>query len=556
MPFSIRPDKHIFALVAVLAMAVALVAAIGGGATRSEALEGQFLHFTGPDAGYLEVPDDPALNPTSEITIEAWVYVTSGVGWGTDGAGEGCPTIVGKNYQAAYWFGLDCNGSTALQFYAAGLGTNSVSTGSIDVNTWVHVAVTYDSTDVKFYVNGALDSTVNLGVAMTTSNYPLEIGRDVMWDSSPIGHIDEVHLWNVARTGTEVAADMDPIKTPQIGLVGAWNMEGSANATVGGFTGTLVGDAEFSGTPITPSPTLEPPFDKGDTDCNHAQTAADALPILYWISGSGTPLFPCENPSVTAAGGLSEWWDASSGAGYIEVPDDSALSPTDAITIELQINAWSYYSPDNLNTCPSLVGKGYHTAYWLGLCSGHLRFYPRGTGSQVDSDGALPLRQWVNVAVVADQTSVKFYINGELDSEFTNDAAPLTTDTNPLRIGSDFNYNYQPWASLDNVRIWNVARSEADIQADIAPPPVPPQAGLVADYPLDGNADDIANAHNGAAVGTVAYGTSLPSPYWPDINCSGLLDVHDVIDLLADTAGVALPFPLIGDCEAIGTATG
>jgi hypothetical protein len=556
MPLSVRPNGPVIVLLGIAAVALAFVAVFAGAATRSAAEEGQYLHFTGPDSGYIEVPDAPALDPTAEITIEAWVFIVSGNGWGVDAASEGCPTFVGKNYETAYWFGLDCNGSTNLQFYSQGSGSSVISTASISTGQWVHVAVTYDSASVRFYINGVLDSTIAVGGPLTTNTDPLQIGHDVSWDASPIGHIDEVHIWNIARSGTEIAADMDTIATPQIGLVGVWNMEGSPNANVGGFTGALVADAEFAGTPITASPTPEPPYLKGDTTCDHTTTIADALPYLNYISGISGWIHPCVNPiSDTSVQGFSQWWDASPGTGYIEVPDDDAINPTDAITIELRINLYSYFSPDG-NTCPSLVGKGYQTAYWVGICSGHLRFYPRGTGSSKDATGLVPLRQWTHIAVVADDTSVKFYINGQLDSEFTNDSAPLTTNDDNLRIGSDPDWSPEPWAAVQEVRIWNIARSQADIEDTMNDFLTTPQTGLVALYHLESDANDATGNHNGAAVGTVSFGNTLPPIYWPDINCDGFLNVPDLLSIIAGVAAVPDPDPLPNGCEAIGTPTG
>lgn len=554
MPISIRPHSPVLALLGIAAAALVLVAVFSGGTPRSAAEEGQYLHFTGPGSGYIEVPDAPALNPDSEITIEAWVFLTSGNGWGTDAEFEGCPTFVGKNYVLGWWFGLDCAGSTRLSFYPDGQDSHVLSIGSVPVGEWAHVAVTYDGFDVRFYINGALDSTVPAPGVPGSSDAPLRIGQDVEWDASPIGHIDEVHLWSIARSPAAVALDMDTITEPEVGLVGVWNMEGTPNADVGGFTGTLVDDAEFAGTPITPSPTIEPPFLKGDIDCDHSTTAADALPLILAASGvSGNPA-PCVTASVLSAAGVPEWWNASTGEGYIEIPHDDALNPEDAITIEARVNMYSFLSSNAFNSCVSLVGKGYQTAYWLGVCSGRLRFYPRGTGSNVDSPHVLPLREWTHVAVVADHTSVKFYVNGELDSEFTNDDEPLATNANVLRIGSDASWNQIPWAALQEVRIWDVARTQEEIQADMDTAITPPQDGLVAVYHLAGGPADATGAHDGVESDALTYGT-LPAPYWPDINCGGLIEVGDILTLIASVGGVPHFAGVPDGCEEIGTPT-
>jgi hypothetical protein len=551
MPLARNARRPVAALAGACAVTLALVATLGG-PSRSSAEQGQYLHFGGPGAGLLRVADAPSLSPASEITIEAWVYVTSGNAWP---AGD-CPSLVGKGRTSSYWLGLECGGSTALYFFP-GDGNSAVSAGSLPTGEWVHVAVTYDGAEVKFYINGILDSTVALIGALGSNNEPLYIGLDIDWVRSPIGHIDEVHVWSIVRSQQSVLADMDPITTPQIGLVGVWNMEGTPDADVGGFTGELIGDVEFAGTPITPSPSPEPPFKKGDIDCDHAITPHDALPPLKFLSSSGPPPVRCEEPLLFSSQGvLDTWWDASPGFGYIEIPHADALNPADEISIELWVNLWSYNSPNSLVTCQSLVGKGYQTAYWLGICSGHLRFYSRGNSSLLDSVGLVPLRQWVHIAVTADAATTRFFVNGQLQHESSDQAGPLTANAQPLRIGSDVNWNIRPWAALDDVRIWNVALTPEEIQGLMSNPPVYPASGLVAEYSLDGDAQDSTGSHNGADVGAVSYGTGLPSPHWHDINCSGLLDKMDALALLAHLAAVPEAAPLPEGCEPVGTPTG
>lgn len=546
--------RPLTALLAVPILTVLCVLALAGGTSRTAAEEGQYLHFGGPDSGYIEVPSDPALNPASEITIEAWVYLTSGAGWGAD-ADEGCPTFVGKNYKTGYWFGLDCNGSTKLRFYAT--GDKVVSNGSVPVNEWAHVAVSYDGAAVTFYINGVVDSTMPFMGVVSANTDPLQIGHDIAWDATPIGHIDEVHIWNIVRSKQAVALDMDTIKSPEVGLIGVWNMEGTPDATVGGFTGTLVGDVTFEGAPLTPSPTPEPPYQKGDDNCDHSLDPADLVPVLHWLAGSGF-VAPCpEVPDVSIAGPADDgWFDASPNTGYIEVPDNAALNPAGAITVEARVYLTSYLSPNSGNSCPGLLGKAYRSAYWLGLCSGHLRFYSRGATDPAtfrDSTGLLPLRRWVSVAAVADHASLRFYINGLLDSEFTLPEGTLGQDTSPLRIGSDVDWNVAPWGAISEVRIWDVARTQEEIQSTLGDNLTSPQDGLVAVYPLAGDANDALGNYNGSVVNTVKFSDELPPPYFPDTDCNGFLQAGDLLPLVAYLAGVPDRAPVPGGCEAIGS---
>ena len=139
-------------LIVLAVTAVAVVALAPRGESRAEA--GQWLNFTGPGSGYVEVPDAPGLNPTAAITLEAWVNLRS---YGQFGARDYCPTIVGKDFLSAYWLGV-CGGR--LRLFVRNQDVNGLATLPLD--TWTHVAATYDGTTAAIYINGALDSSTAL----------------------------------------------------------------------------------------------------------------------------------------------------------------------------------------------------------------------------------------------------------------------------------------------------------------------------------------------------------------------------------------------------------
>lgn len=172
---------------------------------------------------------------------------------------------------------------------------------------------------------------------------------------------------------------------------------------------------------------------------------------------------------------------------YIAIPNDAELNPTTAITIE----TWVY--PKNLG-CVTFVGKRYTNNYWFGSCnSGRLRFYPKG-GSSVDGTASLPLNKWSHIAATYDGAATKFYINGQLDFSSTTITGPIVPNTDSLFIGADVTgYFYNGY--MDNVRLWNVARTATQIQNNMyitlqMNKPTGNYTGLVATYNLDWDASD------------------------------------------------------------------
>jgi hypothetical protein len=228
-----------------VAVGFALLLALGGalGAQPFGAWTVFSGNGTSSGNGYLGIPHDPALNPTGAITIEAWVsFNTSG--------GQSCRSIIGKNYLQAYWVGgcRQPDGTATLRSYLRG-SASQVNGGVIPADRWTHVAVTSDGTTRKHYINGELIATHSEGGALTTSTSPVWIGGDVSWVYSPNGSLDEVRLWNVARTIDQIRADINVhLGSPQAGLVAVWEM-GGPNDSLGHFNGAFVGSEHAEAPP-------------------------------------------------------------------------------------------------------------------------------------------------------------------------------------------------------------------------------------------------------------------------------------------------------------------
>ena len=173
------------------------------------------------------------------------------------------------------------------------------------------------------------------------------------------------------------------------------------------------------------------------------------------------------------------------------------------------------------SNCASLMGKNYQTSYWVGICGNQVRAYFRGTNSFHDA-GIVPAGEFTHVAVTYDGSTQKHYINGELIQSFAV-SGPPTPSTSPLRIGSDVSYPIPVSGAIDEVRLWSVARTEAQIRSTINVPLSSPQAGLVAVWPFQTLADPV-GGHNGTLVNEDS-GASVVGLYnlgYPLGPCSGL----------------------------------
>ena len=134
------------------------------------------------------------------------------------------------------------------------VSTISSTSGTVPLNQWTHVAATMDGTPrtVKLYINGVLAGTHTMddyfgygsGWPATAypNNNPLIIGGN---DNYFEGNIDEVRVWNVVRSQTQIQNNMNQeLSSPgsQTGLVGYWSfnetsgpyaMDSSTNSNTG-----------------------------------------------------------------------------------------------------------------------------------------------------------------------------------------------------------------------------------------------------------------------------------------------------------------------------------
>jgi len=106
------------------------------------------------------------------------------------------------------------------------------------LTAWYHLAGVYDGTSIKIYINGILQGTTTAtGAISGATGTTMYFGENPTWTGRFFdGKIDEVRIWNVARTGSEITTAMGTELTgSETGLVGYWNMNAG--------TGTAVGDS-------------------------------------------------------------------------------------------------------------------------------------------------------------------------------------------------------------------------------------------------------------------------------------------------------------------------
>ncbi|MBL8753743.1 MAG: LamG domain-containing protein [Planctomycetes bacterium] len=208
--------------------------------------------------------------------------------------------------------------------------------------------------------------------------------------------------------------------------------------------------------------------------------------------------------------------------GFLEVPYSPAVVPQSGITFE----AWITYDDATLPT-----GWRYPTIMRQGNSGGgsenmFLRVDAHNSGnrvltwkvvtatSQVNVSwpfAAGQLLAWTHIACTYDGAASTMFVNGVPVASAAGIGAPIRdANTQTLRIGKgdDIGTPMEVWnGSIDEVRLWPFARTQAEIQAtmnqQLAGVP-----GRVSTWNLDGHAFDTSGGQHAAVNGTVAWTTN------------------------------------------------
>ena len=206
------------------------------------------LNFDGTN-DYVEANNQFVVG-TSDFTLEAWVYPTS-----TSGSQMIIAQDVSGDGFNQFRLLLNSGGNSALSFFfgnasATGVGFSSAS--NVPVNTWTHVAVVRSGVNHYMYLNGVLTNSVTFtsvinNLSGTTTNKPLRIGARGN-SSGPTdlfkGAIDEVRIWNVARTGSQISASMNCDVAQNANLQYYYRFDDGA---AGGTNTSISGTSDYSG---------------------------------------------------------------------------------------------------------------------------------------------------------------------------------------------------------------------------------------------------------------------------------------------------------------------
>jgi chitodextrinase len=467
---------------------------------------GNALVFNG-SSSFVTINDSGSLHLTTGMTLEAWVNPTT--------VSSAWRDVIYKGNDSYYLEGTSDNSSRP-----AGGGTWGASpvygTAALTANTWAYLALTYDGANLRLYVNGAQVASQARTGNIASSTNPLQIGGDSIYGQYFQGTIDEVRVYNVALTATQIQSDMvtaigtgggdtQPPTAPSNLAAAATsgsqiNLSWTASTDNVGVTQYLVercqgaGCTSFAQVGTSTGTTFNNTGLTSATSYSYRVRARDAAGNLSGYSniasattqatvaglvaaysfneGTGTTVGDSSglgntgtvaNTTWTTSGKFGNALVFNGSSSFVTINDSGSLHLTTGMTLEAWVNPTTVSS-----AWRDVIYKGNDSYYLEGTSDNSSR--PAGGGtwgaSPVYGTAALTANTWAYLALTYDGANLRLYVNGAQVASQAR-TGNIASSTNPLQIGGDSIYGQYFQGTIDEVRVYNVALTATQIQSDM-----------------------------------------------------------------------------------------
>ena len=382
-------------------------------AAYSTTTVGGSVYFDGT-GDYLTIDSNPIDNISSG-TIEVWVYPSTVTNYPIllkqkSGTGTYCALSVGYYVNSSGTWTAGTSGK--IYFHSTNGITEAVSTGTIPANAWTNIAVTFNSTECKIYINGSLDSTTSGNYTIPTQATPTftGVGVNPAINNYANGYISMLRLSTTIRT----------ISLPTAPYTSDANTKFLLNFTNAGITdATAKNDLETV----------------GNAQISTAQSKFGGSSMLF--DGTGDYLVSPSVPNLSFGAGdfTMELWIYQNGARVQNFP--AVLGNANSFTT----NAWGFHVDR------STAGQqGKVTIYIYNVNT---------TNAVLTSVASISQNTWTYLALVRSGSTLSLYINGSLDTSVNISTTSLDGGvSNFITVGSQGNQTATAFSGyIDDLRI-------------------------------------------------------------------------------------------------------
>jgi hypothetical protein len=182
--------------------------------------QNHFLNFDGVDDHVVVNPNPPYSN--TSLTLEAWIRTSGG------GQNQGIVGFAHSTLSRSVELRLEY-GKLQFGIWNGSTWQRVTSLGFVNTGNWTHVAVTRNNSSIRLYINGifAISGTItNLGTVteLVIGHFKFNNALRTSPNHGFPGEIDEVRVWNVVRTASEILNNKDSELTGgETGLVAYYN---------------------------------------------------------------------------------------------------------------------------------------------------------------------------------------------------------------------------------------------------------------------------------------------------------------------------------------------
>jgi Concanavalin A-like lectin/glucanases superfamily/CARDB/Secretion system C-terminal sorting domain/Thrombospondin type 3 repeat len=193
---------------------------------------------------------------------------------------------------------------------------------------------------------------------------------------------------------------------------------------------------------------------------------------------------------------------------FVEIPDNVALNFCS--TCPMTVEGWVYREGSNplqhiLGKRPGCTASNYWQIYFTD--SG---FHFRGSGGMTSDPAGLPIGQWKHFAGVFDGTNYIFYVDGVFKGSSSGTLGVPTGQTLRLGTSGTCPATEQFNGQMDEIRIWNRALTQSEIQQNRNKHLQGNETGLIGYWDFEENGGNIlldktANGFNGTLQGAPTW---------------------------------------------------